>query len=474
MSAPRLPEERGPARIAPLPSLPVFYRLAGRKAVIAGGGAGALWKAELLAAAGARLLVLAGHPAAARLFADVPATVLPRGWTEADLAGAAIAIGDLPGAEGARFAAAARAAGAAVNLIDHAGDSDFTIGTIVNRAPIVIGISTDGAAPMLGQAIRTRIESVLPRGLSRWTEAARHWRAGLKTALPDFAARRAFWTRFTRRAWAEADRAPTAADRAALLAGAEGAARGRVTLVGAGPGDPELLTLKAARALREASVILHDDLVGPDILDLARREARRIAVGKRGHAPSCRQADIVRLMIDLARAGEQVVRLKGGDPLIFGRAAEEIDGCRAAGIAVEIVPGISAAQGAAAALGRALTERRVARRLQFVTGHDSDGGLPRDIDWRAIADPEATTALYMPRRTLAAFVAAACAAGLDPETPAAAIAAATRRDQAHVAGPLGTLAARAAALDPAAPVIVLIGGAMRGLAAEAGLAARAA
>lgn len=219
MSA-RVPEERAPARIAALPNLPLFHRLRGRKAVIAGASQGAAWKAELLAAAGAEVTVFAGCMAAAGRFAGAGAAVLPRGWTEKDLTGTAIAIGDLPEREGARFATAARRAGALVNLIDRPAESDFTFGTIVNRAPIVIGISTDGAAPMLGQAIRGLIESTLPRGLSRWAAAARGWRARLGSALPDFAARRAFWTRFTHRALAEADRAPTEADRAALLAGA--------------------------------------------------------------------------------------------------------------------------------------------------------------------------------------------------------------------------------------------------------------
>ncbi len=147
-------------------------------------------------------------------------------------------------------------------------------------------------------------------------------------------------------------------------------------MVGAGPGDPELLTLKAVRMLQSATVILYDDLVGPEILELARREAKRIAVGKKGHGPSCRQSDINDRIVKLAPRGETVVRLKGGDPLIFGRATEEIEACRAAGVPVSIVPGISAAQGAAASLGISLTERHAARRVQFVTGHGADGKLP--------------------------------------------------------------------------------------------------
>jgi uroporphyrin-III C-methyltransferase/precorrin-2 dehydrogenase/sirohydrochlorin ferrochelatase len=274
--------------------------------------------------------------------------------------------------------------------------------------------------------------------------------------VKSFRERRLFWEKFVERAWASGGRAPDDKDRDYLFE-APRRRQGRVTLVGAGPGDPELLTLKAVRALQSATIILYDDLVGPEILELARREAKRVAVGKAGRGPSCRQGDINAEMVALARAGEDVVRLKGGDPLVFGRATEELDACRAAGIEVAIVPGISAAQGAAAALGFSLTERREARRVQFVTGHGADGKLPADIDWRAIADPAATTIIYMPRATLAEFAASAIAAGLAPDTPAAAIASATLRAQSHVAGTLATIAGLAASLPAGAPVTAIVG-----------------
>lgn len=451
--------ETVPARIAPLPNLPVFHKLAGRKAVVAGGSQGALWKAELLAAAGAEVLVLAGHEAAARLFDGLAATVLPRGWEEGDLDGAALAVADLSNrGEAERFVSAARAAGAPVNIIDRTELCDFTFGTIVNRAPVVIAISTDGGAPTLGQAIRARIESVLPLGLSAWASAALRWRPQVKRRLAEFADRRRFWQGFAALAWEQADRAPTEADREKLLRSISAAGKsGKVILVGAGPGDPELLTLKAMRALQTATVILYDDLVGPEILELARREAVRIAVGKTGHGPSVRQSEICERIVALAEAGETVVRLKGGDPLIFGRATEEIDACRAAGIEVAIIPGISAAQGAAASLGFSLTERMNARRVQYVTGHGADGKLPRDLDWAAIADPVATTAIYMPRATLAEFVREAMAHGLAAGTPAIAIASATRPEQDHVAGRLEDLPALASELAPGAPVLVILG-----------------
>ena len=209
-------------------------------------------------------------------------------------------------------------------------------------------------------------------------------------------------------------------------------------------------------------MILFDDLVSPDVLDLGRREAERVRVGKAGHGPSCRQSDINAYMVELALAGRRVVRLKSGDPLIFGRATEEITACRAAGIKVGIVPGISAAQGAAASLQVSLTEREVARRLQFVTGHGSDGQLPADIDWQAIADPVATTILYMPRRTLAQFRDRAIAAGLDPATPAVAMVSATRREQDSVATTISLLPDALAHLA-GGPVIVMIGRAFQGV-----------
>src|SRR4029077_18409833 len=233
-----------------------------------------------------------------------------------------------------------------------------------------------------------------------WAEAARAWRPRVDARTLPFHARRNFWVRFTQRAVTAPHTAPGESELAALLAGATARQHGSVTLVGAGPGDAELLTLRAVRALQSADVILFDDLVSPDVLDFARREARKMLVGKTGFGPSCKQDDINSLMVSLAKQGKRVVRLKGGDPLIFGRAAEEIAACQAAHIVVDIVPGITAAQGAAAKLGLPLTDRERARRLQYVTGHARNGQLPNDLDWQSLADPATTTAIYMPVRTL--------------------------------------------------------------------------
>jgi uroporphyrin-III C-methyltransferase / precorrin-2 dehydrogenase / sirohydrochlorin ferrochelatase len=218
-----------------------------------------------------------------------------------------------------------------------------------------------------------------------------------------------------------------------------------------------LLTLRAVRALQSADVILFDHLVSPEILDFARREAKKMLVGKSGHAPSCKQDDINALMVSLAKAGRRVVRLKGGDPMIFGRADEEIAACRTAGIDVEVVPGITTAQAAAGRLKVSLTRRGEARRVQYITGHGRDGELPNDIDWKSLADPAATTVVYMPVRTLPALVAQACAAGLDPATPSVAVAYATRAEERTIAASIGDLPALLAAEAPSGPVIVMIG-----------------
>jgi uroporphyrin-III C-methyltransferase/precorrin-2 dehydrogenase/sirohydrochlorin ferrochelatase len=451
-----------------LARLPVFYALTDKRVVVVGDRPAAAWKVELLSATGARVAVFGADPAPElhELAADPPngpVTLHRRAVTPADLDGAALAIGDFPGDDdaGAAFAAMARAAGVPVNVIDKPAFCDFAFGAIVNRSPLVIGISTDGAAPVFGQAIRARLEAMLPRGFAAWADAARRWRSAVKSSGLSFEARRTFWQLFTTQAIRRPGDEPADTDYEALMAQARGQATaaeaGSVTLVGAGPGDPELLTLKALRALQSADVLLFDDLVAREVLDFARREARKMLVGKTGYGPSCRQDEINALMIQLAKSGRRVVRLKGGDPMIFGRATEEIGACRAAGVAVEVVPGITSAQGAAARLGVSLTERASARRVQYITGHDRNGALPPDIDWASIADPSATTVVYMPKKTLGELGARAIAHGLDPATPAVAIANATRSSEQVVAAPIGEIAVRLAAARLDGPVLVMIG-----------------
>jgi uroporphyrin-III C-methyltransferase / precorrin-2 dehydrogenase / sirohydrochlorin ferrochelatase len=459
----RVPSELRSARMGALARLPAFFALEGKRVVVAGGTPAAAWKAELLSAAGARVEVFAPAPAEdmSALAAAPPRGAIEiqrRVWAPDDFAGAAIAVADCADdVEAAAFAAAARAASVPVNVIDRPAFCDFSFGAIVNRSPLVIGISTDGASPVFGQAIRAKIEALIPKGFARWAEAARAWRPSVQALALPFRGRRTFWERFADRAVAAPNAAPTDSDLDALLKPTAAQSTGSVVLVGAGPGDPELLTLRALRALQSADVILFDDLVSPDILDFARREAKKMLVGKTGHAPSCKQDDINALMISLAKAGRRVVRLKGGDPMIFGRADEEIAACRAAGISLEVVPGITTAQGAASRLLVSLTRRSEARRVQYITGHGRDGRLPTDIDWASLADATVTTVVYMPIKTLPELVARAVQAGLDPQTPAVAIERATRPEERVVAATIADLPARLAAEPPSGPVVVMIG-----------------
>lgn len=429
----RQPSEATPARMRPLGVLPVFLDLNGKVAVVAGGTEAAAWKAELLAAAGAEVHVYAVDisPEVTRLTAEHRIVHHVRHWDADCLAGAAVALADATNdEEAARFEAAARKAGAACNVIDKPAFCHFQFGSIVNRSPVVVGISTSGAAPILGQAVRRRIETVLPPSLADWAALARDLRHTVMEKLAIGVRRRAFWEALVDRAFGPSPTAKSEAElRGRILVAGNCAAAGHVTFVGAGPGDAEHLTLKAVRALQAADVILVDDLVSDDVLELARREAKRILVGKRAGRPSCKQHEINETMIRLARSGRQVVRLKSGDSTIFGRAGEEIGVLNREGITYEVVPGITAGIAMASAMGISLTHRDHAKSVRFVSGHSRDGGLPEDVDWRAIADKSATTIFYMAGRTAGGIAARLIAMGCSAESPVAVAASLGRPDQ---------------------------------------------
>lgn len=464
----RKPDEVSSNLMQPLETLPVFYPLAGKRVVVIGDGEGAAWKVDLAAATGAQVDVFACDPCEKLLeIANGRDNVQlhARAAGPADFEGAALAFGaTFDDAEADAARQAADAAGVALNLADRPAMSDFIMGAIVNRSPLVIGVSTGGASPVFAQAVRGRIESLVPATFAAWAKAAQDWRPQVLSSGLDFLARRDFWRRFTRLAFNDIERAPAEADRDALLAEARAAgddmARGRVTLVGAGPGDPELMTLKGMRALAGADVVLFDDLVPASILDFARREATRINVGKRGYAPSVRQEEITALLVDLARAGKNVVRLKGGDPLIFGRANEEIAALRGAGFSIEIIPGVTAACAGAAALGASLTSRETARRVQFITAHTKDGEFPEDFDWGALADRRATTAVYMGNRTLPALSRRLLEEGMAHDTPAFLVERASTPDERIIRGTIADLPGKVAHENLVGPVMVLIGWAL--------------
>jgi uroporphyrin-III C-methyltransferase/precorrin-2 dehydrogenase/sirohydrochlorin ferrochelatase len=340
MSLPGLRFARGqPPHMAALARLPIFLALDGKRAVVTGNSAAVAWKAELLSAAGAGVEVFAACPCEElRALAALPPrgaiALRERAWEANDLRGAAVAVGGFEDeAEAQEFAAAARAAGIIVNVIDRPAYCDFAFGAIVNRSPLVIGISTDGAAPVFAQAIRAMLEAMLPRGFARWAQAAQRWRARVQSSPLSFVARRRFWQAFARLALTEPEREPTPSDFDALLNVAKAdtaAGAGALTLISVPSRDPELLTLRAVRALQSADVILCDNRVTPDILDFARREARKMVVGDG-------KQNEIELAIALAKAGKRVAWLSG-DAFAMSTYARV---ARAAEFAVEVVPGVN-------------------------------------------------------------------------------------------------------------------------------------
>ncbi|EIM26709.1 siroheme synthase CysG [Microvirga lotononidis] len=462
----RKPSEAEPGRLGRLSKLPVFFDLKDRRAILVGGTPGAAWKAELLAAAGARVDIYALDLSAemeallSRDAADGSLVLHRSRWSDAVLKDAALAVADLEDEDEAQaFASAAREAGAPVNVVDNPAYCDFQFGSVVNRSPVVIGISTDGAAPILGQAIRRKIETLLHPSVAFWAAYAKHLRERVMQRLQPGMARRAFWERFADLAFqgrgpeSYGDDVETVLEQ---IASEPTQRAGRVTLVGAGPGDAELLTLKAMRALQSADVILFDDLVSEDVLELARREAQRLMVGKRGGRASCAQGDINDLMTRLALQGKQVVRLKSGDPMIFGRAGEEIEHLERAGVPVDVVPGITAGIAMASVLGTSLTHRDVAQSVRFVTGCAKTGQLPEGLDWQGLADPNTTTIFYMAGGTAGAIAGRLIAAGCSPDLSAVMVSNVSRDDERWT-GSLVDLGRASECRDPAKPVIIGVG-----------------
>nr|WP_295981561.1 siroheme synthase CysG [uncultured Agrobacterium sp.] len=464
------PQRNEPARMERLAKLPVFWGLEGKRVVLAGGSDGAAWKAELLLACGAELHLYCEESELSESFAALIAkspmlTWHDRPWGPDIFEGAELALADCEtDAEAERFYHTARAAGVPVNIIDKPEFCQFQFGSIVNRSPVVVSISTDGAAPILAQAIRRRIETLLPLSLKDWGALAQVIRERVNLRLAPGSARRSFWEKFVDRAFTE--RLDDGSEERLLTdigtqASREGSSAGLVTLVGAGPGDAELLTLKAVRALQAADVILFDDLVSVEVLELARREAKRMLVGKRGGRESCRQEDINDMMIRLAKAGKRVVRLKSGDPMIFGRAGEEIAALEAENIPVEIVPGITAASAMASRLGVSLTHRDHAQSVRFVTGHSRQGKLPENIDWQSLSIPSVTTVFYMGGRTAANIQSSLLAHGMSASTPVVVMISVSRTNEKRWCGSLAQLAAAVERLGVNEPVLIGVGDAFR-------------
>jgi uroporphyrin-III C-methyltransferase/precorrin-2 dehydrogenase/sirohydrochlorin ferrochelatase len=446
-------------------AFPIFLSLRGRRAVVVGGTEAAARKTELLLAAGADV----------RLFATDPCGELRHwiedrriAWTrtafdEASLDGVALVIAAAADDDvNARASRAAQARGLPVNVVDRPALSSFIMPAIVDRDPVTIAISTGGSAPSLARLIRARIEQTIPPAIGRLAVLAREARAQVARVLRVPAARRRFWDEALQGRVAELALAgDMAAARRALMrqlasgSRSTGAAGGMVHLVGAGPGDPELLTLKAHRLLQGADVIVYDRLVAPEIIAMARRDAERIYVGKRRGDHCVPQSEINDTLVALARDGRSVVRLKGGDPFVFGRGGEEIDALLAAGIPVEVVPGITAALGCAASTGIPLTHRDHAQACVFVTGHLREGEL--DLDWEMLARPRQTVVIYMGATALAVLGASLTRHGLPETTPVALIENGTTARERRVVGTLATIAQQARASNLSGPTLCVIG-----------------
>ena len=442
-------------------SFPVFINLSDRRVLVIGGGAAALAKARLLIKAGARPIVLwrAIEPDV-RAALEGAAALIEAEPVRADLDGAAlvfVAVDDAD--EAARWARDAKATGALVNAVDRPDLCDFITPSIVDRGRLSIAISTGGAGPVFARAIREKIEALIPARADALLEFADGYRDAVKANItPEN--RRAFWESFFSGPVAQlvlegdAARAHEAMLAAVNHPYADGS-RGVVHIVGAGPGDPELLTLKALRLIQTADVILYDRLVSEDILNFARRDAERLYVGKAKADHAVPQDEIEQRLIDFARAGKIVVRLKGGDPFVFGRGGEELDAVRAAGVPVFVTPGITAATGCAAAAGMALTHRDAAQAVTFVTGH-AKGDADPALDWSALAALKNTLVVYMGVGKAEAIARRLIDHGRAPETPVAVIENGTRADQLIVKGrldELGGLVARAGVKGPALLVI---------------------
>lgn len=458
--------------------LPIFLDLNQRTAVVVGGGAVAARKAELLAKAKARVHIVAPVLCAA-LAEDVTrgrATHAGEVFEPGQLDGAAVVIAATDNSDiNASVARHARLRGIPVNVVDDPALCTFIMPAILDRSPVIIAVSTGGSSPTLARWIKTRIAEALPASLGPLARFMGEARDAVRHRFPRVGDRRRFWDDFL----AGPVPALLASNRddeaqAALTTSLDRASdrdnRGQVFLVGAGPGDPDLLTVKALRLLQTADVIVHDALVSDEILDLARRDADRIYVGKRRDNHARTQDEINALLIRLVQDGKSVVRLKGGDPFMFGRGGEEMEALAESGIACHVVPGITAAMGCAASAGIPLTHRDHAQSCIFVTGHAKDAkDGPPDLDWASLARTNQTLAIYMGLNTLSETARALIAHGLPSETPAAVIEKGTTPSERVIKGMIGDLAGRVAAADASGPALVIVGNVV-GLAASRGIA----
>ena len=449
--------------------LPVFLDLQTGPVLLVGAGDLARAKLRLLAAAGARIRWFAtdGHHDVSGLAAvDAARIEFAEGDPlTADLSGVIAILCAGAGDVGPAMSARAKSVGLPVNVMDDLAHSTFIFPAIVDRGDVVVAVGTGGASPVVARRVRERIEATLPARIGDLATFIGRWRKSLHTRIPEFALRRRFWERVVdgpigalvlAGRSSEAETALKDIPDPAAFAGAlvSGQAEGRVTLVGAGPGDPDLLTIKALRALQDADIVFYDELVSPEILDRARRDASRVPVGRRVGKPGIGQDAINRLLIEAAKSGQRVVRLKGGDPFVFGRGGEEVEALRDAGVTYSVVPGISAGLGAAAQFEVPLTFRHEALRITFLTAHKArDAEI---VDWSTLTDEKMTVVVYMGMTAAASVRAGLLAAGRSPRTPVGVFARVTRPDAEAAVGTLDELPDLIEKID-GGPAVLIIG-----------------
>lgn len=443
-------------------ALPLFHVLRGRRALLVGGGEVALRKARLLDSAGAVLRVVAPqvHSELRELVEQGGGELLERRYAEADLGDCVLAIAatdDEP--LNAQVSRDAHARGVPVNVVDAPALCSVIFPAIVDRSPLLLAVSSGGDAPVLARLLRAKLETWIPATYGQLAGLASRFREAVKQRLPDLQQRRQFWEEVFQGPVAERMLAGQPAEAERLLAGklenGQAEARGEVYLVGAGPGDPDLLTFRALRLMQQADVVLYDRLVAPAILELCRRDADRLYVGKRRADHAVPQDEINRKLVELAKQGKRVLRLKGGDPFIFGRGGEEIDELAANGIPFQVVPGITAASGCAAYAGIPLTHRDYAQSVRFVTGHLKDGST--DLPWNDLVAPGQTLVFYMGLVGLPVICEELVRHGRSADTPAALIQQGTTEHQRVFTGTLANLPKLVAEHEVHAPTLVIVG-----------------
>ena len=446
--------------------LPVFLDMQAGSVLLVGGGELVRAKLRVLSAAGAHIRWFAtdGDRDVGGLDADSVARIefAAGDPLTADLHGVIAVLCAGAGDVGLAMSVRAKAVGLPVNVMDDLAHSTFISPAIVDRGDVVVAIGTGGASPVVARRLRERIEATLPARIGDLATFIGRFRKSINGRIAEMPLRRRFWERVVDGPIGalvlagrsrEAERALSDILDPTAFASASGAA-GRVTLVGAGPGDPDLLTLKALRALQDADVVFYDELVSSEILDRVRRDAARIPVGRRVGKPGIGQAAINKLMIEAAKSGQRAVRLKGGDAFVFGRGGEEVEALRQAGIAYSVVPGITAALGAAAQFEVPLTFRNEALRITFLTAHKASDAA--SVDWSALSDAKMTVVVYMGMTAATSVRAGLLAAGRSPQTPVGVFARATLPDAQAVVGSLGELPDLVERIDRG-PAILVIG-----------------